>query len=950
MPNTCNRRLKCNNDKYGNSEKCILHCAKSNFNANDIRLFWEEIRNKHVKYNRNWDISEDIVIEGVIFPCFKDSNRNQTFFVNYNHFSHNVKFIKCVFTDDCDLNRGNSLKKITFEDCVFQGDIKLIASNEMEIVNSEFKREVSLGNPKWNNLHIYDTKFIKDVNLIVKDNLSISNDCIFRGNLKIDGGGSLDVSFENSLCSKQLSIQDTNRINIENVELKSDVNFNSRNSNIEVKNINFVKDVSFDEFHNLSIDDTQFNKKINFTSDNHNEIIISKTTVNDMTLPSFNALSIINDSKINASLTVTGSCQNLNIDNCKISKKLDINDATNVILKGTHIRGSSQLNGLYNDVSITESSFMDLIINTTHTLNVNDISILGRFDLLGDQYESILINNAQITDLLQISKVTKLELKAIKSYPSLKLIHDGYEDVSIKDSEFTDVEIKSIKFLNIFKTTISGMLSLLGEMNDKIIFDTVSLKNRCDFPIVNSLTLNKCRFNKEIDLNKTTAFSSNNTHYKNEVKFLEECATLNFKKCKFYEKIKLSKIANVLEINSCLFKDEVDLSEGEFNIIDILSSSFNNKLLLSSSTIKKISLDTAKEELSDNNTFLSLVDFTNSLIDMIKISNCDFDAALNFMNLKKQINLSDISATKVDSLIISDSLVVDLFRNSYLLQINNFILENSKLDSTATSKEIDINGIKINEFKCNKLVLLKDMNFSEMTINKFRIANTNIEDRVRIKESDIGVFNLISCTFEDLQIIDNISDAEERSRELRLKNTTIKNAVLDKLKYDDFIMNDAHVSEAKIGNVQFKNGSRETNRFFKNYYDSISDYIQANKYYQQEMEEHYKTTSDRWEKFILWVGKIVSGFGQSWGLPVLWMIVFTVIFYRVANFDLLSMDGFRENHISWMINDTLKFVNPFSKSSSMNYGNFYWAWIVHKLFMTIFTYHFIVAIKRKTRR
>jgi hypothetical protein len=164
-------------------------------------------------------------------------------------------------------------------------------------------------------------------------------------------------------------------------------------------------------------------------------------------------------------------------------------------------------------------------------------------------------------------------------------------------------------------------------------------------------------------------------------------------------------------------------------------------------------------------------------------------------------------------------------------------------------------------------------------------------------------------------------------------------------------MNDAHISDAKIGYVKFNHGSRETNRFLKNYYDSISDYIQANFYYQKEMEEQYKTvkwTSAEW--YVLNFGKGVSNFGSSWIKPLIWIILYTLVFYRIANFDLLSIEGFRENHIVWMINDMIKFANPFSKSSAIDYGNLYWAWFVHKMFMTIFMYHFVVAIKRKTRR
>ena len=428
---------------------------------------------------------------------------------------------------------------------------------------------------------------------------------------------------------------------------------------------------------------------------------------------------------------------------------------------------------------------------------------------------------------------------------------------------------------------------------------------------------------------------------------LEEYLSINFEACTFHKKLKLSSARNFLKIISSSFLDEVDFSGKSFKDIEILSATFENSLLLSSSNIKKLSIS-AKDDSSRLSIFKSVVDFTNSTISTINITNSDFQGELKFIN-NTQLYLSDISNTKIKDLTVIKNLLVNLFENSKNLTIDKFALEHSKLDTSNQSKEIDIDNITIDTYNWNKVILLKVINFHEMNINSFTIKNSNIEYRFRIKESDVGVFKLESSTFEDLQIIDNKSDEIEIGKKMFMTNTTIKNAVLDKLKYYSFIMTDAHVSEAKIGNVEFKDGSRETNRFFKNYYDSISDYIKADIYYQQEMNEHFKKIkffSANWgEWIVLSFGKVVSNFGQSWVIPLIWAIIFTLLLYRI-----LSLDGFRENHISWMLNDVLKFINPFSKSSSHNYANFYWAWFLHKTLMTILIYHFIVAIKRKTKR
>ncbi len=91
-------------------------------------------------------------------------------------------------------------------------------------------------------------------------------------------------------------------------------------------------------------------------------------------------------------------------------------------------------------------------------------------------------------------------------------------------------------------------------------------------------------------------------------------------------------------------------------------------------------------------------------------------------------------------------------------------------------------------------------------------------------------------------------------------------------------MKDAHVSDAKIGYVKFTKGSRETNRFFKNYYDSISDYITADRYYCDEMEEQFRVSKGR-EWWLLLFNKGISNFGQNWLRPLVWIFGLGIAFY-----------------------------------------------------------------------
>ena len=480
MSETCNRRKKCNIEKYKDDVKCILHCDKSDFDAEDIRLFWQKIRQEYVQYDnryRSHQIINDIIIEDVIFPKFEVFNRRENnFFLQDYYFRNNVKFVKCTFTHDFDLAQTSSLQKIIFEDCTFYGNIKLVQSNEIEIIDSKFKNETSFGNQDWKNIELKSTEFSKNLTVYVSNNLSI-DDCLFNEKLSFNGFTTLIAKIQNGKCRKDLFVSNTLEISIKDIKLKSNVIFQEQNQNINIEGITFEKDVSFHLFHNLSISNSTFQQKNNFSSNNFNDIVIDNTTLNDIKLNSGNSLKVINDSTINGSVQLESGLQDFTLQNSTIANELNIEGSTNVVIEEATLHADSCFNREYNDISIKESTFTNLKIGTTHTLDVYDVKVNGDLDLTGDKYQLIKIDICDIADTLQISEVPKLELSNIKSESILKLIYDEYEDINIKSSIFSDIEINSAKLLNIYNTAINGKLSLSGETNGNITFDSVVLKD-----------------------------------------------------------------------------------------------------------------------------------------------------------------------------------------------------------------------------------------------------------------------------------------------------------------------------------------------------------------------------------------------------------------------------------------------------------------------------------------
>lgn len=951
MPETCNRR-KCEHERYGNSKKCIFHCDKSDFNAADITIFWEKLRAEYIASNHYGQLIQDIIIEDMIFPKFENysaySKNNFFKSSHYQHFDKSVKFEKCMFLDDFNLLHTASTQQITFDNCTFHGSIILARSSTMVIENSIFKNEVSMGNNQWNTVELKGVKFSKQATINVQVQLRLQ-DCTFNDAVSIQGFNNLTAKIENGTYKKS--------VNLNNI-LDTTIACLNQEEYLELRD-----DVIFNSCDNIFLHNVNFHKQSHIGENEHYEITIDNTILNDVVLNSGGALKVINQSKINGQLEIKKGYKNLNIEDSYIGKETNIKNVKNVNLKNSSfVEKASFINEYidfptkderdWNIVSIKDNcAFKELVIDTAHILNIDNVTIENNLDLLGE-FTELELNGIKPFSQEQLRFNDTLELK----YPSLKVSgrEFKYPEISIKESEFNDVEISSLKILNIQNTFIEGSFDLEGGEDSNLTVDKVRLKNRCNFPNVNALVLKQSSFEKEVDFNVLGSLVANDTQFNEDVKFLADCTTVQLEKCEFKEMMKLTKVTNVLDLKYCHFKDDVDLSNGEFNIVNILSSNFEGRLLLTSSIIRdKINLDAITGESYRNNSFDALVDFQEASIRNINIVHSNFYGELNFNAIKDSIVLPNFTKSTINHLMIINSVVFELFRNSTELRIDKFTLANSKLDTKNESNEIEISGITIDVFKCNKVSFLKNMNLDKLKIEKFTIDDSNIEHTLRIKYSDIDIFTIESSIFEDLQIIDNKSKKIEKNKELILQNTTIKNTVLDKLKYYRFEMTDAHISDAKIGRIEFQEGSRETNRFLKNYYDSISDYITANEYYKQEMEEQLKSPlTKRGEKFVLWIGKKVSDFGQSWTRPFWLMIGFSIFFFTYMHWQTFYSYGW--NYI-WCNKGTVwnqfwEFLNPFMKTVESQYKGHYAVWMIHKILMTIFIYHFVVAVKRKTKR
>lgn len=838
--NICSH-VDCNNKIYNDNKECIFHCAKQEFDDNDISEFWKLLRVFH-SFNHNTsyhDTDVPVTFENIKFPKFEQLlSRNKIInFCYYDiYFKANVSFINCTFFDKCDLMHNNFQDVLLFTDCIFYSDISNGYINKMILSDCEFINDSKIENNSCKNIEVKNTQFNKPVEIKVLEDIKIDENSIFIDMLILNGNRNSDICCQNSQFDKEVFISDSKTIKLLGLNLKSNIDLGENIEKLEIKNcstgileLNNINEISFTNLISPSID------SIGGKCEN---VLIESSKIGEINL--------------NAS-----SYEKISIQNNTESKAMKINNSTNAI--------------------ISDSS-------------INDIRMLG------ENYNSLSVKNTNISSLFKANSISDILFDNVKMNPKIVLNENTYPKIIFKDSYLDSLMISPEMFLD---DTISNG-------NNIIKFQNTTIRNDCKISKVMTLQIVDSEFNGLFTVdNCNNVFSIEDSEFKGSV---------IFNSSKFHK----------IEIENICCSD----------IFSFLSAQIDNL------TIRGLN--------AESNKFASLVDFSKSIVKSIDINSSIFKDELKIEDVTS-IPLSSISNNTINKFIICNSQVTDLFRNSKSLNIDTLMLDNVKLNSIDERWTIDLKNIEINQFKCNKLSILKELNFDEVKINHFTIANSNIEKKFRIKYSQIIDTFFTDTTFEDLQLIDNKNDDFIEKREFRLKNTTIKSTVLDKLKLDNFNMKDAHVSDAKIGYVKFQKGSRETNRFFKNYYDSISDYIKADEYYRDEMEEQRKI-SKGFEKINLMLNKVISNFGQSWIRPFGLIFGLGIIFYILFHFQMLTTEGYLFNHKMMIWNNFWEFMNPFSKKATEEYQDVYGWWMIHKLLTTVLIYHFIIAIKRKTKR
>ena len=390
---------------------------------------------------------------------------------------------------------------------------------------------------------------------------------------------------------------------------------------------------------------------------------------------------------------------------------------------------------------------------------------------------------------------------------------------------------------------------------------------------------------------------------------IKNFSKIKFKKCIFYNS-GFGKVLKPMSFEYCEFKYIWEI----YNHL-----SFSDKDAMYSSCIFHCNVNTVSESIFHRPIF--------------KFSK--FKGNLHLINSKFESSIFDLSVPAE-------------------LEISELRLTNSTFNSS-----INLLTSKIQHLNVNNSVFNKEFNLRNSEIENILWVENKNNAKFSITNSKIDTCKISNCTFNGILDIDKtffnkngdvtITYCEFKDF-VNFKSSVFTNGLsLEDINY----LTPPNFLYSKINSSKT---SRETHRIIKDSFDKTGNFIEANKYYAEEMNCFTKELKDKKissTKLLFNLYKIFSYFGQSISRPVLWIIVLAVIVWLLQLGKKSNLLYFFKplnpmlEDISFHLNGIAKSIIPFKNIliTGMEFISFFFYIIFTSLFWLI-----VLAIKRKTKR
>ncbi|MDR2790008.1 MAG: hypothetical protein LBB59_03420 [Campylobacteraceae bacterium] len=298
------------------------------------------------------------------------------------------------------------------------------------------------------------------------------------------------------------------------------------------------------------------------------------------------------------------------------------------------------------------------------------------------------------------------------------------------------------------------------------------------------------------------------------------------------------------------------------------------------------------------------------------------------------------------------------------LEFYNVIIDKS-LFNNYDGFEMNINELVLEDCIINdKLELIKS------NIQNAKIENCNFEKTTKFVMSNFNAFKIKQCTFSDFAILDDCKFGIEKEGDIvdfeyvtflnsaNFRNTTFCNGLLFDRTNTKESPNFLGIKIIEPENVeQILNRLRETYRIIKYSFDKIGNTIEANKFYEYEMNKYkqeLKVKNKLWynsqEGFVFAFNSFISNFGQKWHKPFMLIIVALLVRYfslLLVKNDIISCSTIKICHIVEFLNEL---VEPLSFLKTISANGMEFVTLICNVFIGICIWHTVIAFKRHTKR
>lgn len=201
---------------------------------------------------------------------------------------------------------------------------------------------------------------------------------------------------------------------------------------------------------------------------------------------------------------------------------------------------------------------------------------------------------------------------------------------------------------------------------------------------------------------------------------------------------------------------------------------------------------------------------------------------------------------------------------------------------------LNINNYQVTKININGLICQNKVSLVKNKIDTIAIKDANFDKLFMFYRNECKKCNIEVSKFSKLAVFDKCEFCKTEEKEpvmfeyvtfegmVNFRNTKFDNGLdISRVNWAD----DVNFVNTTIAS---DNTNRETFRIVKNSLDKVSNHLDANKFYAQEMIKYKEELSSdsrlTQEKFIFWINFWVSNFGQSYIRPILWILGFLVLY------------------------------------------------------------------------